>query len=353
MPRALSPSVRQAIWNRFQAGQDYRRIAAECEVSPRSVRRLIREVQKRGQQAFLAGYASAGVRRSKHFEKMRRRTLKLRKQHPRWGAGRLLLELTALYRDQLLPCERTLQRWLCQEQLPPARAGRPPVARTQRTTLPHEVWQIDAAEQKRLATGQMISWLRVADEGSGGVLKTIVFSRRVFHARATTYRSKPLSCCIFRVGTAMHHTRGQRCAVGIVERSPAGPGVVGHWLGGRNALESSQMPRGECCHRTKPKSGSKLGGTDAVLDRSRVPVPDSSGRSIAARGLPQYQRYIQNASVSRAPTLWPSLQSGLGTESLELGPGAHALGRIRRDATRGQLGQDWLVQQQTLRRVDL
>jgi hypothetical protein len=30
------------------------------------------------------------VRQSKHFAKVRRRTLKLRQQHPKWGAGRLV-----------------------------------------------------------------------------------------------------------------------------------------------------------------------------------------------------------------------------------------------------------------------
>ena len=54
MPRALPPSVRQAIWKQSQTGKLTSQIALEFDVSERTVRRLIREVEKRGEEAWQA-----------------------------------------------------------------------------------------------------------------------------------------------------------------------------------------------------------------------------------------------------------------------------------------------------------
>lgn len=202
MPSALPPAVRQAIWNCSQAGRSVSQIAEKFEVSERTVRRLLRDVQSRGDDAFQASYDECGVRRSKEYVKLRRRTLKLRGQHPTWGAGRLLLELAELFPNCELPCERTVARWLREEGIRSAPAGRPAQSPRSRAEVPHNVWQLDAAEQKRLATDEMISWLRVADECSGAVLKTVVFSRGTLHARSAANRPKELEAGFYRVGNA-------------------------------------------------------------------------------------------------------------------------------------------------------
>ena len=54
----------------------------------------------------------------------------------------------------------------------PARLGSGPTRSAagqywQRAEHPHDTWEVDAADQKRLANGRMISWLRVVDECSG------------------------------------------------------------------------------------------------------------------------------------------------------------------------------------------
>jgi hypothetical protein len=70
-----------------------------------------------------------------------------------------------------IPSERTLQRWLRRHGLAPARSGRPRTKCWQRAEHPHEVWEVDAADQKRLADGRLVSWLRVVDECSGRCFK--------------------------------------------------------------------------------------------------------------------------------------------------------------------------------------
>jgi len=57
----------------------------------------------------------------------------------------------------------------------PGLTGRRPAIATLRAARPHQVWQIDAAEQVGLRSGQRVSWLRVVDECSGAVLRTVVF----------------------------------------------------------------------------------------------------------------------------------------------------------------------------------
>ncbi len=137
MPRALPPAVRKAIWNRSLAGKPAAQIAEEFQLSARTVRRLLRELRLHGEQALEASYQKAGVRRSANYAKIRKRALKLRQRHARWGAGRLLLELESLYPNHVLPCPRTLQRWLREEEVPPAPCGRPPLAHAGRAHRVH------------------------------------------------------------------------------------------------------------------------------------------------------------------------------------------------------------------------
>lgn len=182
MPRALPPAVRQVISNRVRQGQSPAEIAKVMDLHERTIRRIMKQFEEHGKNALQPRYNSCGVSQGDEYVALRDQVLNLRRQHPLWGAGRLLLELEMLSGTAKgLPSERTLQRWLCQE-FSPAPAGRPRQDTESRAEHPHQVWQVDAVEQKRLANGQQFSWLRVADECSGAVLKTVVFSRRAFSA---------------------------------------------------------------------------------------------------------------------------------------------------------------------------
>ncbi|WP_254507121.1 helix-turn-helix domain-containing protein [Anatilimnocola floriformis] len=180
MPRALALAVRRAIWRRSKNGQSVALIAQELELCERTVRSFLQRLRARGEAALAANYQACGRERSQDAEVVRRRTLRLREQHRRWGAERLRIELTRWFVAAQLPSTRTLQRWLRTTR--PAPSGRRQGTRVTRAEQPHHVWQIDAAEQKRLASGAPVSWLRVADECSGAVLMSFVFSPRSLHA---------------------------------------------------------------------------------------------------------------------------------------------------------------------------
>jgi hypothetical protein len=99
----------------------------------------------------------------------------LRQEHPSWGAGFIRVRLQQRHPGDSLPGERTLQRWFRRARQPAAPPGRKPPAARAAAAGPHDVWQMDAAEQVPLADGRQISWLRWVDEFSGAVLDAVVF----------------------------------------------------------------------------------------------------------------------------------------------------------------------------------
>ena len=122
----------------------------------------------------------------------------LRTVHPCWGA-----ELIRIYlEDQgipVIPCARTLQRWFQRFGLGPAPAGRKPPA-DRRASHPHDIWQVDAAEEIALANGQRVSWLRVVDEFSGAVLHTAIFPLGCWNSVPATSSRDELRCALGRWG---------------------------------------------------------------------------------------------------------------------------------------------------------
>lgn len=70
---------------------------------------------------------------------------------------------------------------------PPSPRRAPP---RPRATVPHQIWQLDAKEQVRLADGSRVCWLLATDEASGATLEPEVFPlgdwSRVAAARTRT-----------------------------------------------------------------------------------------------------------------------------------------------------------------------
>jgi hypothetical protein len=173
MPGFIPVPTRLAVFNGHLSGLGSAELAARYDLPPRTVRHIVRQ-----------GHASNGLfappqyRRGQHASAfhptLRQQLLGLRQQHPRWGATLLRLCLADLRPGDDLPSAPTIRRWLKEAGLAPARAGRKSTPRP-RCSTPHEVWQVDAADQMRLSTGQLVSWLRLVDECSGAVLQTMVF----------------------------------------------------------------------------------------------------------------------------------------------------------------------------------
>jgi transposase len=173
MPAPIPAPVRQAIFQRSRKGAGPATLAGEFELSERTVRHLVRRFDERGQSGLVPDYRRCATQAAAHDSAVRQKALQMRVQHPEWGGGLIRV----LLQEELgaCPCERTLQRWFRQAALTPAPAGRHPARDQTHAEKPHEVWQMDAAERLRLASGEQVSWLRIADECSGAVLQPRIF----------------------------------------------------------------------------------------------------------------------------------------------------------------------------------
>jgi transposase InsO family protein len=171
MPRAIAVPVRQAILERDRHHQDAVTIAKDLQLSPRTVRHLLQRFRLQGPQALAPSYRPGSPANSA----VHQAALDYRRLRPGWGAPFIRLHLVRQSQGQPIPCSRNLQRLFARHGLAPARAGRKPARGHARAELPHEVWQMDAAEHIALATKQEVSWLRLVDEATGAFLDTTVF----------------------------------------------------------------------------------------------------------------------------------------------------------------------------------
>jgi len=171
MPRPIATADRQLIHRLAHQGLSLSAIAQRLKVSPRSVRRLL----GRPAEQLAPCYERCGRPVDPSRPCWQQAAAALRREHPRWGAQRLLLDLAKQPLPGTPPPLRTLERWLARTDLPPAPPGRRPVERPARAQEPHERWQMDAMDQVRLGDGRQASCLRLVDECSGAPLGNRVF----------------------------------------------------------------------------------------------------------------------------------------------------------------------------------
>ena len=178
MPRPIPTPLRRALYRRWRRGQAARTIAEALGLALRTVRRLLRRCDPGEPESVLPAYARRGPQPARADTPLRSAALQLRRQHPTWGAPLIRVLLGHDFPATALPTARTLQRWFHDHGLGPAPKGRRPQPNPDRAAHPHDVWQMDAAEQVRLGNGRRVSWLRIVDEHTGAVLATRVFPPR-------------------------------------------------------------------------------------------------------------------------------------------------------------------------------
>lgn len=175
MPLAIAQPIREEVVRRRQLGEGLTSIAAALGLRYRTVRGLWQRYRWRGAEGLSADYGRCGRFGIRFALSVYEAALRLRREHPRWGAQLIRLELAERFAHEPLPSERTLSRWMHDAGLRPLRGRRPQSARPQRGQKPHEVWQIDAKERLRLSDGQGCSQLSVVDEASGADLGLVPF----------------------------------------------------------------------------------------------------------------------------------------------------------------------------------
>jgi hypothetical protein len=185
MPQAIAVAVRQQIVERREAGGTLEAVAGELGLAYYTVRGIWRRYRLRGPGGLGPDYGRCGRWGRRAPRLVERAALTLRRRHPRWGAGLIRVLLQERWPQVAVPSTRTLQRWFGAAGLVAPRRQRLPQERAW-ARAPHEVWQVDATEGQRLASGERASWLAATDECSGAQLGATPFPPallRSSHAR--------------------------------------------------------------------------------------------------------------------------------------------------------------------------
>jgi hypothetical protein len=183
MPAAVPVPIRQAMFHRWQRGASAAELGRGFAIAPRTVRNLLPRWRERGEDGLAPDYRRPPEPDPADEHPARAPALLLRREHPRGGAGLIRVYLAGQGITPS-PAVRTLQRWFRRAGLAPAPPGRRPDAERRRAAAPHEIWQVDAAEEIHLAGGPSACWLRVVDEFTGAVLHTAVFPPRALERGA-------------------------------------------------------------------------------------------------------------------------------------------------------------------------
>jgi len=173
MPSPIANSIRETIVKRRQKGESLRSISEELKLSYDTVKHLWHHWLKTGQIA--PNYQQAKQRGTRQFQAVYEPAIQMKRDHPRWGAQLIQLELETCGNTHL-PSVRTLQRWFREAGVSrTASIQQQRVKSIQRGQIVHQVWAVDAKEAIRLQDGSWASWLVITDEASGAILTTSVF----------------------------------------------------------------------------------------------------------------------------------------------------------------------------------
>jgi transposase InsO family protein len=179
----LSQAEKERIYWGKQAGRTLTRLAAEVGCSFECARKWWRVGRDKGLEGLRAprrGRGSTGI--LSHFDpRVAEKALDHKRQHSRWGANRVLVqlkndpELTGLQ----LPGRSRLCAFFkehCPECVAPRkpRVARPP--RPPEATGVHEVWQLDSQEGIRLHNGEIATVCNIRDPVGAAMIASRAFS---------------------------------------------------------------------------------------------------------------------------------------------------------------------------------
>ena len=174
MPGAVPQPIREPIVTRRSAGESLIEIATTLEMPYRTVRGLWRRYRERGAEGLVPDYARCARPGPQFPVAVYEAALAMKREHPRWGAGMIGVQLPRAFPQGPLPRRRTLQEWFQKAGLSPGRSRRP-ASNPARGRVAHEVWQLDAKEEMLLADGSPSVSFSVVDEATGAALGVALF----------------------------------------------------------------------------------------------------------------------------------------------------------------------------------
>jgi transposase len=284
MPRPIPVPIRQAMFRLWQLGQVTRQIATSLGLPASTVRRFLQRFRRRGIDGIPPDYHHLAASEAVPSELMQT-AVRLRQEHPTWGAGLIRVHLLLEAPGRPVPSERTLQRWFVRADLSPAPAGRHPKANLARATEPHETWQMDAKEHVCIQNGEQVSWLRIIDECSGAALWTAVFPPRDLGeglCRGRAGADPPGFCSL---GVARPLPSRQRLSLGVAGRLLHRAVAVADRPRCRDALEQRGEPSRKRGRRAFPRDSQPMVRAVDLSDARGIADPPGANGPPASRGL--------------------------------------------------------------------
>jgi transposase len=180
--KKLTQAEREQIYLLKRTGQTFPQIAQALDISPACVRKWWRRGRDQGMLGLLErkrGRPIAGAL-STFSPQVRETSLKLKREHKRWGANRVLIELqkdpalsglalpgrNRLYAFFHQECPECLSIWTHHKEVPP----------TPDATAVHEEWQVDHQEGHRLLDGSIATVCNIRDPYGAAMIASQAFS---------------------------------------------------------------------------------------------------------------------------------------------------------------------------------
>jgi len=252
MPKPVPIPIRQKIWECAGRGESAASLAQFFDLSPRTVRHLLKRARDHGDSGLLPSYHVPSRLDHAYPDEVRQAVLALRRDHPTWGAE-LIRVMLAKERPQVAwPSPQTIRQWFRTTDLAPAPAGRRPGSSSSyvRATHPHQTWQIDASEYIPIADKSEVCWLRIVDEATGSVLRTDVFPPGMLDSSRSPRSPDGSETFVSEMGSPPAAACRQRGALGIARGSAHRSGLLVGGAGRRGDGQSASKASGQRGDRT-------------------------------------------------------------------------------------------------------
>jgi transposase len=174
MPRPISLLLQNQIVLLHNQEMSLQEIATVLQMPFSTVRAVWRRYDKSEQKTLPAPYQGCYKKELHHEELIRRAAVFLKRRHPSWGAGLVLVLLRERWANKKLPSTRTIQRWWQKAKVNCPKRKLPLLLKDWAKRV-DEVWQVDATSHLRLLDSTAASWLTFSDEASGAVLEAVAF----------------------------------------------------------------------------------------------------------------------------------------------------------------------------------
>ena len=161
---------RQKIVQMRKSGKSHESIAQHFSYSLSSVKRICSRFEGEGEASFRTKYHLSG-RHSVYDSSIHQQIAEVKDGQQ--GAPYVRSVLQAKHPGKAIPDERTIQRYWKEQGVnrPKGRAKQ----NTAWTKQPNHTWQIDGKGHIELGSGEQVSWMNIADEGTGSDLQAGLF----------------------------------------------------------------------------------------------------------------------------------------------------------------------------------